>query len=189
MIYRNDNPLAAFDLAEHLLECIRPYIETTSSGAPGRMCVHAGAVAWDDCECGQLIVSLVDKFESGTFPNPWTATENAGARKCGAPLFVYHYTVSMLRCAPIGGENGEPPPCTEITNAARVTIEDAWAVLAGLSCCLCEGSVRDPVTGVRLFQSYWIAPQTMIGPEGGCQGSAVDVYIGVPNGGYPCDVS
>ena len=60
MIYRNDNPLAAFDLAQHLLDCIRPYIDTTSSGPPSRACVHTGEIAWDDCECGQLIVSLVE---------------------------------------------------------------------------------------------------------------------------------
>lgn len=188
MIYRNDNPLAAFQLAEHLLECIRPYIDTTTSGPPGNACVQVGEIAWDECECRELIVSLVNKFESGTFPNPWSAVDNAGARKCGAPLFVYQYTVSMLSCAPIG-EGDDPPTCEQKTEAARVSIEDAWAVLAGLNCCLCAGANRDPETGVKLFQSYWIAPQAMVGPQGGCQGSSVDVYIGVPNGGYPCDVS
>lgn len=183
-MFRNDDPFAAFDLAEYLLECIRPSLQTTGEGLPGRMCVHTGEIAWDDCECGQLVVSLMAKFDSGTFPEPWTGTENAGARKCGAPLFVYHYRVSMLRCAPTGGENGVPPTCDELRAAARVTVDDAWAVLAGLNCCLCADSTR--TGGQRLFNSYHIGPQTMIGPEGGCQGSVVDVYIGVPNGGYPC---
>lgn len=188
MIFRNDNPLAAFDLAQHLLDCIKPYIDTTSSGPPSRACVHTGEIAWDDCECGQLIVSLVDQFESDTFPNPAVAETNAGARKCGAPLWVYHYQVSMLRCAPIGDE-GEPPPCDAVTEAARVTIEDAWAVRTGLFCCLCRGVERDPDTGVKLFDRYLVMPQVMDGPEGACQGSLIDLFIAVPNGGYPCDIS
>lgn len=187
MIYRNDNPLAAFDLAQHLLDCIRPYIDTTSSGPPSRACVHTGEIAWDDCECGQLIVSLVESFESETFPEPATASFNGGARKCGAALFVYHYRVSMLRCAPTGGDNGEPPPCEAVTEAARVAIEDAWAVRAGLFCCLCEGSSR--VGALKLFDRYLVMPQIMEGPEGACQGSVVDLFIGVPNGGYPCGTS
>lgn len=187
MIYRNDNPLAAFDLAQHLLDCIRPYIDTTSSGPPSRACVHTGEIAWDDCECGQLIVSLVESFESETFPDPATASFNGGARKCGAALFVYHYRVSMLRCAPVGGDNGEPPPCEAVTEAARVAIEDAWAVRAGLFCCLCEGSTRSGA--LKLFDRYLVMPQVMEGPEGACQGSVVDLFIGVPNGGYPCGTS
>ena len=189
MIYRNDNPLAAFDLAQHLLDCIRPYIDTTSSGPPNRACVHTGEIAWDDCECGQLIVSLVEQFESDTFPEPANAAANGGTRKCGAGLFVYHYRVSMLRCAPVGGDNGEPPPCEAVTEAARVAIEDAWAVRAGLFCCLCRGVERDPDSGIKLFDRYLVMPQIMEGPEGACQGSVVDLFIGVPNGGYPCDVS
>lgn len=188
MIFRNDNPLAAFQLAEHLLDCIKPYIDTTSSGPPSRACVHTGEIAWDDCECGQLIVSLIDQYESDTFPNPAQAETNAGARKCGAPLWVYHYQVSMLRCAPIGDEH-HPPTCAEVTEAARVTIEDAWAVRTGLFCCLCRGVERDPDTGIKLFDRYLVNPQTMDGPEGACQGSLIELFIAVPNGGYPCDIS
>jgi hypothetical protein len=108
-------------------------------------------------------------------------------RKCGPPMFVFQYTVSMLRCAPVGDDLGNPPPCSEIDAAARVTVEDAWAVRAGLMCCLCAGSTR--TDGVKLFDRYTIGPQLEVGPMGGCQGSAVTVQIGVLNGGYPCDIS
>jgi hypothetical protein len=185
--FRNDNPFAEFELAEHLRDCILPFLEITTQGLPNRVCITTGEIAWDDCECGQLVISTVDRYESGTFPNPWTGTENAGTRKCGAPLFVYHFRISMLRCSPVGDDMGNPPPCEEVNAAARITSEDAWAVRTGLLCCLCEDSTRQP-TGLKLFERYTITPQVSVGPRGACQGTELDVFIGVPNGAYPCGV-
>jgi hypothetical protein len=186
--FRNDNPFAGFELAKHLRDCITPYLAGTTSGTPARVCVTTGEIAWDDCECGQLAVSLTNQFESATFPTPWDGTGNAGARKCGPPLFVFQYTVSMVRCSPAGDDAGNPPPCDAISAAARVTVEDAWAVRAGLMCCLCAGSTRQP-DGTKLFESYWLGPQNEVGPGGMCQGSEITVAIGVTNGGYPCGIS
>jgi hypothetical protein len=188
MTFRNDNPFAGFELAEHLRDCITPYLAGTTSGLPARVCITTGEIAWDECECGQLVVALDTAYESASFPNPWDATANSGSRKCGPPLFIFQYTVSMLRCSPVSGDNGEPPPCAAVDAAARVTVEDAWAVRAGLMCCLCTGSTRQP-DGTKLFESYTLGPQVMVGPMGACQGSAITVTIGVPNGGYPCGVS
>ena len=187
MVFTNANPFAGYELAEHLRDCILPYLEGTTTGLPSRVCITTGQIAWDDCECGQLVVSLDRTYDSGTFPNPWDAAQNDGMRKCGPPLFVFQYTVSMLRCSPTGDDMGNPPPCSEVDAAARVAIEDAWAVRAGLMCCLCAGTTR--TNGVKLFDRYTIGPQTMVGPMGGCQGSAITVQIGVLNGGYPCDIS
>lgn len=187
-MYENDDPFAAYELAEHLRDCILPYLEMTTQGVPGRVCIHTGDIAWDDCECGQLVISWVDDFESVNFPAPGDGSQNSGTLKCGAPLFVYQYTVSMLRCAPIGdGEN--PPTCEEIGAAARITVEDAWAVRTGLKCCMCAGVERDPATGIKRFERFWISPQTAVGPQGACQGTQLNVFIGVKNGGYPCMTS
>jgi hypothetical protein len=183
MSFRNDNPFAGFELAEHLRDCILPYLAMTTKGVPDRVCILTGEVAWDDCECGQLAVSLDTQYESATFPEPWTGSENGGTRKCGAPLFVYQYTVSMLRCSPIGDEDA-PPSCEALSAAARVTVEDAWSVRTGLMCCMCAGTTR--TDGVKLFERYWVGPQIEVGAQGGCQGSAITVSIGVTNGGYPC---
>jgi hypothetical protein len=186
MVFSNANPFAGFELAEHLLECIRPYLAGTTSGLPGRMCVTAGEIAWDDCECGQLAVSLTSQYETAEFPNPWTGEQNAGVRKCGPPFFVFNYTVSMTRCAPTGTQEA-PPTCEELSAAARVTAEDAWAVRAGIMCCMCTGVT--PVNGVKQFERFTIGEQTEVGPGGACQGSAITVSIGVRNGGYPCGIS
>jgi len=191
MAFTNAQPFAGFNIAERLRECIEPFLAGTETGLPARSCSHAASpegIAWDDCECGQLIVAMTGAHPTIAFPNPWTGDENQGMGKCGPPLFVFNYTVSMLRCAPVMGENGEPPPCDAVTAAARVSIEDAWAVRAGIMCCLCAGVTRDPDTGDKPFERYWVGPQLMTTPAGGCQGSTISLSIGVKNGGYPCEV-
>jgi hypothetical protein len=188
MVFTNANPFAGFDLAEHLRDCITPYLEGTTSGLPARVCVTSGEIAWDDCECGQLAVSLTNQYETASFPTPWSGEQNQGVGKCGPPLFVFEYTISMTRCSPIG-DNGNPPTCAQLGAAARVTVEDAWAVRAGLMCCMCAGVRRDPVTGVKLFERYWLGQQIEVGPGGMCQGSEIMLSIGVLNEGYPCGIS
>lgn len=186
-MFSNANPFAGYELAEHLMECIRPYLAGTTGGLPNRMCITTGEIAWDDCECGQLAISATTQYESANFPQPWTGDQNQGVGKCGPPLFVYQYTVSMTRCAPTS-EDENPPPCADLAAAARITMEDAWAVRAGIMCCMCAG-VRPGPNGMKTFERYWVGPQTEVGPAGMCQGSEITVAIGVKNGGYPCGVS
>lgn len=187
MIYENDNPFAAFDLAEHLRDCITPYLEMTTSGLPNRVCITSGQVAWDDCKCGQLTVSLLRQFQSVNFPTPWDGSDNGGVLKCGPPLYVFEYEVTMLRCAS-ETEGESPPTCAMIGGDFRVTTEDAWAVRTGLQCCICAGLERD-AEGVKLFERAVIGEQVSVGPEGLCVGSSVVVTIAVRNGNYPCRVS
>jgi len=188
MVFTNANPFAGYELGEHLRDCILPYLEGTTSGLPARVCVTTGEIAWDDCECGQLAISLTNQYETASFPAPWSGEENQGVGKCGPPLFVFQYTISMTRCSPTG-EGDDPPTCEELGAAARVTVEDAWAVRAGLMCCMCAGVRRQPDTGRKLFDRYWIGPQEEVGPGGMCQGSSITVAIAVMNGGYPCGIS
>lgn len=185
----NDNPFAAYDLAVLMRQCIEPFLETTTSGMPDRSCVTAGAIAWDDCECGQLIVSIVNGFESGNNFEDSSGSTTVGRRGCGPPKFVFSYLVSMLRCAPTMGEAGEPPSCVDLDAAARVAVEDAWAVRAGLVCCL-TSLVKDRLpNGTKRIVDFTLGTQTFVGPNGLCQGSEVPVTIAIQNGCYPCDVS
>lgn len=188
MIYGNDNPFAGYELAEHLMDCIEPYLAMTSSGVPDRMCILTGEAADDECECGQFAVTGNQQYESADFPTPWTGEQNQGVGKCGPPLFVYQYTLSISRCAPISDDENAPP-CPELNAATRVVYEDAWAVRTGLMCCLCAGIKRNPVTGIKAFERYWVGPQENTTPQGGCQGSRITVAIAVMNGGYPCQAS
>lgn len=179
----NANPFALYDIAVKIKECIEPWLEATTTGLPERSCVTAGEIAWDECECGQLIVSMQNNFEGSNTNTPRVATETPGRRECGPPLFVGNYLVSMLRCAP----DGNPPSCDELEKAARIAAEDAWAVRAGIICCL-SSAIKDRLpNGTKLYVDFTIGQQNFVGPQGLCMGSEVPVSVAINNGCYPCD--
>lgn len=182
MAESNANPFAGFDIAKRLKECIEPYLEGTTSGLPPRRCVHVGAIAWDDCECGQLIVAVQDAGEITSFPDDQTPKSRRG---CGPAMFTWNMDISILRCAP-EGENDGPPSCEDLQAAARVSIEDAWAVRAGVICCLNEAKRNRLPNGTTEIQDYIMNRQTFVGPMGLCQGSLLSVTITMKNGCYPC---
>jgi len=182
----NANPFALFDIAVHIKECIEPWLEATTAGLPERSCVVAGEIAWDDCECGQLAVSIVNDFEATGTTTARTATETPGRRECGPPLFIGNYLVSMLRCAPETTDEA-PPTCEAIEAATRIAVEDAWAVRAGIVCCL-TSAIKDRLeNGTRLYVDFTIGTQQFVGPSGLCMGSEVPVSVTIHNGCYPCE--
>jgi hypothetical protein len=178
----NANPFAGYEIAKKLKECVMTYLETTSSGVPARSCVHIGEIAWDDCECGQLIVGGVDGGEITSFPDQ---QETRGRRGCGPNMFSWNYDIVILRCAPETSDD-EPPACEDLDDAAKVAYEDAWAVRAGVICCLNELIKVKLPNGTTWIQDYTISRQTFVGPRGRCQGSSLPVTIVMKNGCYPC---
>jgi hypothetical protein len=182
----NANPFAVFDIATHIKECVLVWLETTSKGLPERACVISGELAWDNCECGQLTVAIQNEYESSGTTVPRAGTETPGRRSCGPPLYVANFMVTMLRCAPTG-KNTEPPTCDELEAFARAATEDAWAVRAGVICCLDEAiSTRLP-NGTKLYRDFVVGTQTRVGPQGACGGSQLPVAVTIDNGCYPCE--
>lgn len=183
------DPLAAYTIAESIRECITQELDslTLSQGQPGRNCVIAGDIAWDDCECGQLTVAITDSYYTSTFPEPSPATAGRGSQsRCGPPYLAIQYRIVMLRCAPTGGEDPKPPTCEALDLAARIATEDAAAVRRGVFCCLRNlNDTRDPATNGKMIEDFRIGQQMMVGPEGFCQGSALPVTVGIVNA-CPC---
>lgn len=184
----NANPFAVYDIAIKIKACVLERLEMTSKGLPERACVISGELAWDECECGQLTVAIANEYESNGTASPRAAAENPGRRSCGPPLYVANYIVTMLRCAPIG-TNTTPPTCDELEAFARMSTEDAWAVRAGVICCLDDAiSTRLP-NGTKLYRDFVVGTQTRIGPQGACGGSQLPVAVTIDNGCYPCEIS
>lgn len=179
MAQSNANPFAAYDIAVMIKDCIEPYLETTTSGLPPRRCIIAGQIAWDDCECGQLVIAMQDGGEVDSFPENTTARTRRG---CGPNLFTWTMTVSMLRCSP----DGDPPTCDDLSAAARVAAEDAWAVRAGVICCVSELTKTRLPDGSTPIVDLQLGRQTFVGPQGFCQGSELPLTIAMKNGCYPC---
>jgi len=180
------NPLATYKIAERLRECVSQRLAETPGGEPERSCVVAGHVAWDDCECGQLTVSIVRTYFSSNFPNEGNVDPApAGNRGCGPPLMVVEYDITILRCAPIGDSDDLAPTCEALDAAAQVAAYDAWAVRWGAHCCLkAWAKSNDPNISIADFV---FRGQEFVGPSGMCQGSTLKVLVGLINACPPCD--
>jgi hypothetical protein len=162
-----------------------PVVNGVDTPVPPRTCVIAGLIAWDDCECGQLVVSIAGQWASSQPPNPIVSMGGASAQsKCGAPYHVIDLRVNILRCSPSGEDDPSPPTCEALDVAALIATIDAWAVRVGAECCLRDLSTR--TGGVKEIEGYALQQQPMIGPAGGCQGSELQVLVWI-NNGCPCD--
>lgn len=184
----NANPFAAYDIAQHIKACVLERLEMTSKGVPERACVISGELAWDECECGQFTVAIQNEYEANAPNVARAATETPGRRSCGPPLYSIQFMVTMLRCAPTG-TNTAPPPCDALEAFAKMATEDAWAVRAGVICCLDEAISQRLPNGTKLYRDFTVGTQTRIGPQGACGGSQLPVSVVIDNGCYPCEVS
>lgn len=182
------SPLSVHDLTEAVLACVCAHLEETAAqtegqpGCPCRTCVVPGAVAFDSCEdpCsgeagGQLTVSLARLYPASPSDFPAEDRTVRGLRGCpGISLNAAELIVTLLRCAPIGDDNGCPPTCEELAAAARVMHIDAVTVQTALLCCF-------PATAPsRRGRRFVLGPQRTIGPQGGCVGVEQRVTIALP---------
>lgn len=188
----NALPDAGWAIGERIKDCVIQYLEPLdhySESSPYRATVETGVIAWDDCRCGQLAVSLISAYPSSNFPAERAIGDEAGTvageGPCGPQFFIFQYNVTVLNCAPSGGANARPPTIDAVNNAAMVSVMDAWAVRAGVTCCMKELTSYDNPEG-KIAHRYMIGTQTFVGPEGTCQGSELPVFVGIMNNCYPC---
>lgn len=160
----------AYDLAVLMRDCAAAKIAADGLPAPARSVVTVGQIAWDECPCGQLAVTLLEVFPSVSPPNPGLSLWF----RCPPDSLILHYVAEILRCA--HGTTGvvSPPTPTELGADALMVVKDAWAVRQGIGCCL-RTQVRN-----RNIVDYTIGTQTMVGPAGGCVGSDLDLYVVLP---------
>jgi hypothetical protein len=191
------NPQAAYLVAQQLLTCALDKVEATWVDEPEwnlqRACVVWGEIAWDNCECGQLVVSIGRQFPSNEFPFDAGTGIGTGVgvvsrqSRCGSPIWIIEYEISILRCAPIQDEQGDPPPCADLDESARRLAIDAWAVRTGIGCCLAELKTELEANGAPSIHEYLIREQIATGPAGGCAGSSLMVSVGLRNCFCPKD--
>lgn len=188
----NALPDAGWYIGEQIKDCVIQYLEPLdhySTESPYRATVETGIIAWDDCRCGQLAVSLISAYPSSNFPGERGLGDDLGTNRsdgaCGPNFFVFQYNVTVLNCAPMGGRDARPPSIENVNNAAMISTMDAWAARAGVLCCMKDLTSFDNPSG-QIALKYLIGTQTFVGPEGGCQGSELPVYVGIMNDCYPC---
>jgi hypothetical protein len=144
----------------------------TPAGPPERGClIVPGAIAADGCDCGQLALTVVRKYPSIVFPVEATVDESSAA--CPPPILAGVVTVSLLRCVPGMADDGTPPSCDALSEAAISQDIDDATIRRTLACYLRELSDQGRILG------YVIGATTAVGPEGNCAGSDTTVTIGI----------
>jgi hypothetical protein len=185
--------LAIHELTKQVLACVCAALEDTATkveGQPGcpdcGTCVVPGQVAFDRCEdpctgnTGQLSVSLARVYPSTSTTFPTEDRTVRDLRECAPPpVTAVELVVTLLRCAPIPTEEGCPPSCEELEQAAQVLHVDAATVYSALLCCV-------PATGGgRRGRKFVLGQSRTVGPQGGCVGIEQRVTVALP-GCAPC---
>jgi len=166
-------PSTFIDVLRALLECARVELAATAAGAPDttRVCAVPGALAWDECQCGQLSGTITRIYRSSQFPAG--AQLVSTARGCGPPYVVADMAITILRCAPTVDSGSRGPTCDQLEDAARTWFADAFAVRHGVMCCAEDMKVANTVA------AFALGSQHALGPEGGCVGSELAVSVGM----------
>lgn len=171
--------LRTYTVAETLLQCANDALADTIGGQPDRACVIAGALAWE-CICGgELTVAITNNYTSSNFPTPSASTATSFKSRCGEPIIVYNMTITMLRCVPLGDDQGNPPSCEALTAYALATVQDAAAIRDGILCCLADLVRSKDSHGTPMITGFTAQNQDFVGPAGACGGSSMAIQIGL----------
>lgn len=145
------------------------YAELTTK--PVRHSVVPGAIAWDECDCGLLAVSVARVFLTETFPDE--LARRVG-NACDAPWEVAEIVIQVVRCAPNPDDPLTAPTTDELDASAQDVLRDAYEMLRAVSVKLCE------MNKARDIADFMLRPLTAQGPSGGCVGNELRAYVSLP---------
>lgn len=90
-----------------------------------------------DCHsCGAAYVRLINSFPSLEFP------EQSASATC-ATLMAYTVGVGIVRCTPVGDDDGAPPTPEEMDDLARLVLSDMKKIRDTIRCCLGGDTFED----------------------------------------------
>jgi hypothetical protein len=157
-------PLKWYTVASTLEQAV--YAELTTK--PDRHSVVPGAIAWDECDCGLLAVSLARIFLTETFPDE--LSRRVG-NACDAPYEVGEFVIQVVRCVPGADGQAVAPTVAELDASAQELARDAYEMLRAVSVKLCEMN-RD-----RDIADFMLRPLVPQGPSGVCGGNELRAYV------------
>lgn len=156
-------PLKWYTVATRLRDAV--YAELTEK--PDRSGVVPGAIAWDECDCGILAVSVAQVFLTESFPDQL----GRPVGNCDAPYEVGEYVIQVVRCAPNPEDQLTAPTVAELDASAQEVLRDAYEMLKGASVELCE------MNAARDISNFLLRPLTAQGPSGGCVGNELRAFV------------
>ncbi len=164
--------LNSWEILELIRDCALNGVDHVAPHAINRVCIVPGEIAWDECDCGQLVVSSQRRYPSSSFP-----TESIdSAAECGEPWIIMDIAVSLARCVPIPDENGNPPLCADLQAAAQQLERDKGMLRKAIGCCL------DVAYNEHQIEAYELRDQIDTGPQGGCVETRLNLVVGLTNG-------
>lgn len=157
-------PLKWHTVAAALEQAIYAELDVT----PSRHGVVPGAIAWDECDCGLLAVSVGQIYLTEQFPDPaLRRISNA----CDAPWEAAEIIMQVVRCAPTPDDNGNPPTVAELDASAREILRDAYEMMRAVSVKLCQ------MNEAREISDFILRPLNPQGPSGACGGNELRAVV------------
>lgn len=160
-------PLKWYTVASTLEQAI--YAELTTK--PSRHSVVPGQIAWDECDCGLLAVSVGQIYPTEQFPDP--AQVRVG-NACDAPWEAAEIVMQIVRCAPNPDDPLLAPTTAELDASAREVLTDAYEMMLAVSVTLCQMN-KD-----RDISDYLMRANVPQGPSGGCVGNELRAVVSLP---------
>lgn len=136
---------------------------------PDRHGVVPGAIAWDECDCGLLAVSVGAIAVTETFPDP--LTRRIG-NACDAPYEAAEIIIQVVRCTPTV-DAGNAPTVAQLDSSAQEILRDAYQMMKAVSVKLCE------MNAARDIADFLMRPLTPQGPTGVCGGNELRAVVGL----------
>lgn len=163
--------LSPFEVEQLIVQCAYDAADHGPGLEIGRLGVVIGDIAWDDCQCGQLVITEERRFPSRAFP----LEEIDHTAECGEPWLVIVFTLSLTRCVPVGDDAGNPPSVADLSVAAAQLSRDMNLVRPAVLCCLSE------VYDANQIFAFQLGAMEIVGPSGGCAGFDMTIMIGYTN--------
>lgn len=149
----------------------------SSGGLVKRQVITLGEVAWDNCQCGQLALTITRIYLSQQFPQ-----DASRQQPCPTGAFVADCSLSIVRCVPGPDQNGNPPKSSELLTAAGIELQDAYFVWTTTECILKRLTDALPYG----LTDYVVIDQVPLGPLGGCAGTELHFKMGFNRPGVCC---
>jgi hypothetical protein len=122
VLYGDD---AFYTLLTRVRDANATALTNTIGGAPSRIGIVPGAIAWDDCDCGAgglLALGTVRTYLSDEFPNELSEVTGGGS----GVLICGDFSVQAIRCAPSPSTSGDAPSVDARDRSACVGSELAF---------------------------------------------------------------
>lgn len=163
--------LTQFEVAQLIESCAYAAARNDDTYPINRHGVVIGEHAWDNCQCGLLVVSETRRFGSRDFP----LEEIDREAECGEPWLVVDYLLSLTRCVPVPDDQGNPPSIEALQASAEQLSADMTTVRRAVQCCL------DEAYRTNTLLAWQLGPQSVVGPLGDCAGFTLQIFAGWTN--------